>query len=131
MRKSALLAVAGMAVASYAMAAPVGVNSSVSTISSAAASATFSVLPGKMANIQLTGTASATCFLERQIDGSTWQQISVTAGGTTTVMYKYVYTGTATSEQFIETEIGALYRLDCGAQLGSYTSGTLTVGFYQ
>jgi hypothetical protein len=108
-----------------------GVSPVSTAISAAGASASFTPLAGRLANIQLTGTASANCYLERQIDGATWQPISATASGSTTYLYQYNYSGISTSEQFIESQTNVSYRLDCGAQLGSFASGALTVRFSQ
>lgn len=87
--------------------------------------------PPTMFHIQLSGTASATCYLERMLDGTNWVPITITAGGTTTAMYNWTYTGSTLSEDIAESQAGVPYRLDCGASLGSYTSGTLTVKFFQ
>lgn len=101
-----------------------------STITSAAASSTFTPIAGRSFHVQLSGTASAVCVLERQLDGSTWTPITVTSNGTTTIMHNWTYS-TPLSEDETESQANVPYRVDCGASLGSYTSGTLNVRISQ
>jgi hypothetical protein len=137
---SAALALAAMPPPAAALAQSAN-NAITYTISSAGAtcalSGCFSPVrsslfdPPTTFHVQLSGTASATCYLERMLDGTTWTPITVTAGGSTTIMYNWTYSGSTLSEDISESQAGVLYRLDCGASLGSYTSGTLTVKFFQ
>jgi len=108
-----------------------GVTPVSSGITSPSTSASFTPVAGRTFHVQLTGTAIATCYLERQLDGSTWTPITITGGGTTTTLYNWNYAGSSLSEDVVETQVGVPYRLDCGGTLGSYTSGTLTVKFSQ
>lgn len=102
----------------------------VSTITAAGASAAFPAPKGVPFHVLLLGTASAQCYLERELDGVTWSPITVTAGGSTTILYNWNYTGSTVSEDIgPETQNNVPYRVDCGAQLGSFTSGSLTVKF--
>lgn len=107
-----------------------GSSYAVSTaISSATATPAWIPRKGLGSHVQLTGTAVATCYLERQLDGATWTPITVTVAGSTIIQYQYAYNSVALGEDFTEGQYNVAYRLDCGAQLGSYTSGTLTVRF--
>lgn len=110
---------------------PSRVQAVFSTISAAGASSLFTPQAGRIFHVQLSGVASATCSLERQLDGSTWVPITVTANGSTTTMYNWTYTGSALSEDVVEAQSGVPYRVDCGAQLGSFTSGLLSVRLSQ
>jgi hypothetical protein len=107
-----------------------GVTAVPSTIAAAGASSSFTPIAGRTFHVQLSGTASAQCYLERQLDGSTWVPITVTASGTTTIMYNWTYSSVL-SEDVIESQASVPYRVDCGAQLGSFTSGSLSVRFSQ
>ena len=137
----AALALAAVLPAGVALAQSVN-NAATYTISSAGATCTSSGCfapksssglygPPVVFHVQLSGTASASCYLERMLDGTNWVPITITAGGTTTAMYNWTYTGSTLSEDIAESQAGVPYRLDCGASLGSYTSGTLTVKFFQ
>ncbi len=101
------------------------------TITSARASVPFNPIAGRVFHLQLSGTAVATCFLERQLDKVTWVPITVTANGLTLPVYSYSYNSSALSEDLYEAQAGTLYRLDCGGQTGSFGSGALSVGFFQ
>lgn len=111
--------------------APSGVTPVSSTISAAGASSSFTPVAGRIFHVQLSGAAVAICPLERQLDGSTWSEITVTANGSTTVMYNWSYSGSTLTEDIVESQAGVAYRVDCGALNGSYTSGTLSVRFSQ
>jgi hypothetical protein len=104
-----------------------GVSPVSASITAAGASGAFTPIAGRAFHVQLSGTASATCTLERQLDGATWVPITATAAGATTLLYNWTYTGSALSEDVTESQYGVPYRVDCGAQLGSFTSGTLGV----
>ncbi len=108
-----------------------GVSAVSTAISAAGASASFAPLAGRTFHVQLTGTASASCYLERQLDGTNWVPLTSTAGGATTILYNWTYSGASLSEDVIESQTGALYRVDCGQALGNYTSGTLNVRISQ
>jgi len=102
-----------------------------SAITSASASSSFTPSAGRAFHIQLSGTAGATCYLERELDGSTWAPITVTSGGTTTILYNWAYANATVSEDVLESQYGVPYRVDCGSTLGSFASGTLNVRFSQ
>ncbi len=105
-----------------------GVAAVTATISSAAASGSFTPLAGRTFHVQITGAAVAICPLERQLDSSTWVPITVTANGITTTLYQWNFSGSASvSEDVVESQAAVPYRVDCGAQLGSFTSGSLAV----
>jgi hypothetical protein len=108
-----------------------GVSAVTATISSASASGSFTPQGGRAFHVQLSGTASAACYLERQLDGATWVPLTVTASGITTILYNWSYVGSALSEDVVEAQYGVPYRVDCGAQLGSFTSGALAVRISQ
>ncbi len=108
-----------------------GVNPVSTTLSAAGASSAFAPTAGRTFHVQLSGTAVASCDLERQLDGSTWVPITATAAGSTTPLYNWSYTGSALSEDVAEAQFGVPYRVDCGAQLGSFTSGSLSVRISQ
>lgn len=108
-----------------------GVAARSSTITAAGASSSFTPLAGRTFHVQLSGTASAVCYLERQLDGSTWAPITVTAAGTTTIMHNWTYANAALTEDEVESQTNVPYRVDCGALLGSFTSGSLAVRISQ
>lgn len=129
------LAVAGGASAQPVTEAPnwaISAKSPISTpITSAGASGSFTPLAGRPFHVQLTGTASAVCYLERQLDGTNWVPISATAAGSTTLLYNWTYASSSISEDIVESQTNVPYRVDCGVLLGSYTSGSLTVRISQ
>ncbi len=109
-----------------------GVAAVTATITSAAASGAFTPLAGRAFHVQLAGTVAAACTLERQLDGATWVPITVTANGITTTLYQWNFTASANvSEDVVESQASVPYRVDCGAQLGSFTSGSLAVRMSQ
>ena len=110
---------------------PSGVTAVSTAITAAGASGSVTPAAGRTFHAQLTGTGVATCYLERKLDGTNWVPITATAAGTTTTLYNWSYTGSALSEDVVEAQYGVPYRVDCGAQLGSYTSGTINAGLTQ
>ncbi len=110
---------------------PSGVTAVSASLTAAGATGALTPVAGRGFHVQLSGTASATCYLERQLDGATWAPITVTAGGVTTPLYNWIYAGAALTEDVVEAQFGAAYRVDCGAQLGAFASGTLAVRLSQ
>jgi hypothetical protein len=108
-----------------------GVAAVSTTLTAAGVSASFTPAAGRLFHVQLSGAAVAACVLERSLDGSTWVPITVTAAGSTTTMYNWSYADSALSEDVSESQFGVAYRVDCGALLGSFTSGSLAVRFSQ
>jgi len=98
------------------------------SITSAAASSSFTPIAGRVFHLIVpAGTMSAACHLERQPDGTNW--VPITFAGTE--LESLTLTGQGVSEDLYEAQAGVAYRLDCGASLGSYASGTVAGGFYQ
>ncbi len=111
---------------------PSGIAAVTATLTGAGASGIFTPVAGRTFHVQLSGTAVAICTLERQLDGATWVPITVTAGGVTTTLYQWSFTASANvSEDVVESQAATPYRVDCGAQLGSFTSGSLAVRISQ
>jgi hypothetical protein len=108
-----------------------GVTAISASLAAAGASGAFTPIAGRTFHVQLSGAAQAVCYLERQLDGATWTPITVTAAGATTPLYNWSYVGSALSEDVTESQYATPYRVDCGAQLGSFTSGTLNVRISQ
>lgn len=107
-------------------AGPAGVAAVSFSLSSASASPSFIPVPGRTFHVELTaGTGSATCELARQLDGTNW--VAVTIQGTPFPVL--AYTGAALSEDLFEAQAGVPWRLDCGAAIGAYTSGTIAGQF--
>jgi hypothetical protein len=109
-----------------------GVSAVSGTISSSAVSSTFPPAAGRVFHVYLgSSTGSGVCVLERQLAGA-WYPITATAGGVTTTLYNWTYTGAAISEDVIEAQAGALYRFDCGGgSNGVFNSGSIPYGFSQ
>ena len=57
--------------------------------------------------------------------GTTWLAITVSAGGSITVMYLWTYVGSAgyLSESFTEPHPNVLFKITCGSVSGSVTAG--------
>ncbi len=114
------------------------VSAVTTTLTAAGASKPFYPNAKQGFHVQLSGAAVAACTLERILDGSSpnaaaanWAPLTVTANGATTTLYNWSYAGSALSEDVSESQYGVPYRVDCGAQLGSFGSGSLTVGMSQ
>lgn len=108
-----------------------GVSAVVCTLTSAGTCGPFPQQAGRTFHVQLSGTATAACVLERQLDGSTWVPVTVTAGGSTTTMYNWSYSNSPLSEDVDEAQALVPYQVDCGSALGSFTSGSLNVRISQ
>jgi hypothetical protein len=98
------------------------------SLTSASASAAFTPAAGRVFHLVIpAGTMSAACYVERQPDGANWTLYTVNG----VALYALTLNGASVSEDIYEAESGVPYRLDCGAQSGAYTSGTIAGSFRQ
>jgi len=109
--------------------ASAGVTTVTSSLTAAGVSSSFTPAAGRPFHvIFLSGTGSATCQLERQLDGTHWTQYTVNGSP----FYTIAYTGADVSEDVVESQTSVPYRMDCGgASHGSFTSGTIAMEFTQ
>jgi len=99
------------------------------SIASASASAAFTPVAGRTFHLTIPAAAmSAVCPVERSFNaGATWVPLTVFGAQIESLSLS----GQGVSEDLYEAQAFVEYRLDCGASLGSYASGTVAGSFTQ
>jgi hypothetical protein len=112
-------------------AAASGIASVTGSIASATQSSSFTPQSGRLFNVTLSGTFTGSCQLERQLTASgSWYPVTVSAGG---AVIQAEYWSSPASDEWVEGENGAVYRIDCASTVtgGGWVSGTISYRFDQ
>lgn len=142
-RRLLLAATAAAALASPAFAANVSINANPSGVPpvtctlTAAGRCVFSgYVPGRPVNLRVTPTsATATCYIERSLDGSGttfWPEV-VGASGSTSDLDQVIMSASSrkVAVKITEEQASVPLAADCGVQDGSFGGGTIVLGWSQ